>query len=66
MNDRLLTRTEVERCVGLGRSSIYRLMRMGKFPLPIKIGLRAVRWPASEIERWIADRPRATGERSVV
>ena len=62
MDDRLLRREEVESRVGLKRSSIYREMRAGRFPLPIKVGPRAVRWPASEIEAWLADRPRATGE----
>ena len=61
--DRLLRRPEVERRCQLGRSTIYRLMRVGQFPTPIKIGPRAVRWSEREIERWIADRPRATGER---
>ena len=62
MTDKLLTRAEVETRVGLKRSSIYREMRAGRFPLPLKIGERAVRWPASEIEDWLASRPRATGE----
>lgn len=59
--DSLLTRQEVEAMCRLSRSAIYRLMREGQFPCPIKIGARAVRWPQSEIESWIADRPRATG-----
>ena len=62
MIDRLLRREEVENRVGLKRSSIYREMRAGRFPLPLKIGPRAVRWPSSEIEAWLASRPRATGE----
>ena len=62
MDDRLLTRTEVERRVGLKRSALYRLMRADEFPLPLRIGPRAVRWPSSEIEEWLSSRPRATGE----
>ena len=62
MTDRLLSRQEVEKRVGLARSSIYRAMRLGLFPLPIKVGQRAVRWPSSEIEAWLSERPRATGE----
>ena len=38
MIDRLLRREEVENRVGLKRSSIYREMRAGRFPLPLKIG----------------------------
>ena len=63
MTTKLLTRQQIEEITGLTRSTIYRLMRSGQFPEPIRIGPRAVRWPQSEIESWIADRPRATGDR---
>ena len=63
-NDRFLTRYEVEARCRLGRSTIYRLMRAGQFPEPFQIGPRAVRWSAGEIETWLRERPRATGERS--
>lgn len=62
-NDILLTRRQVQARCGLSQSSIYRLMRQGLFPEPIRIGVRAVRWPASEIEAWLGARPRATGDR---
>ncbi len=60
--DRLLTRAEVESRVGLTKTTIYRLMREKRFPEPLKISTRAVRWSASEIEAWLVDRPRASGE----
>ena len=60
--DRLLRREEVETRCGIARTTIYRLMRAGQFPEPVKVGPRAVRWPASEIEDWVAGRSRATGE----
>lgn len=59
--DRLLRRAEVQSRCGIARTTIYRLMRSGLFPEPVKVGPRAVRWPASEIEEWLAGRPRATG-----
>ena len=59
--DRLLHRTEVERRVGIGTSTLYRMMRDGEFPEPLKIGARAVRWPESEIETWLGTLPRAKG-----
>ena len=65
-NNRLITRKEVELRCRIGRSSIYRLMRAGRFPLPIRIGLRAVRWRESEIDDFIATRPLASGEMSQV
>ena len=62
MTDKMLRREEVETRCGIARTTIYRLMRAGQFPEPVKVGPRAVRWPASEIEEWLAGRPRASGE----
>ena len=64
-NDRLLRREEVSARCSMSRSMVYRLMREGDFPEPIKIGERAVRWLESEVERWIASRPRAKGQSGV-
>ena len=61
--DRLLRLSEVRTRTALGRSTIYRKMRDGSFPEPLKIGSRAVRWRESEVEAWLAARPRATGDR---
>lgn len=60
--DRLLTRAQVELRTGLSRSSIYRAMREGTFPEPIKVTPRAVRWSQNELEEWLASLPRATGD----
>ena len=60
-NCELLRRQDVEAMCKIGRATIYRLMREGKFPEPILIGPRAVRWPLREIQDWIAGRPRARG-----
>ena len=60
--DRLLRLSEVQARTALGRSTIYRKMREGSFPQPLKIGARAVRWIESEIEAWRAACPRATGD----
>ena len=59
-NDRLLRRQEVEALCGIARSTIYRLMKEGRFPQPLKIGERAVRWSEAEIVGWLASLPRAT------
>ena len=58
----LLTRPQVEARCGLSTSSIYRFMRDGPFPEPIRVGRRAVRWHSSEIDEWLATRPRAAGD----
>lgn len=57
----LMTRAEVERLVGLTCSSIYRAMRAGTFPEPLRINAGVVRWRANEIQAWIDGRPRASG-----
>ena len=54
---RLLKRPEVEAIVGLGTSSRYRLMKAGKFPRPIRVGTRAVRWRGSDLAQWLDSRP---------
>jgi prophage regulatory protein len=53
--DRLLRRSDVENLVALRRSAIYALMQDGKFPKPLKVAGRAVRWRASDIATWIAE-----------
>ena len=58
----LLTRQQVEKIVGIKRSTIYKLMRQGSFPEPIRIGPGSVRWHKSELEDWINTQPKATGE----
>ena len=58
----MLTRREVEARCGIARTTIYRLMRSGLFPEPLRVGVRGVRWPQQEIEDWLAARPRATGD----
>ena len=60
--DVLLTRPEVERRTGLSRSTIYRKMRDGTFPVPLKASDRAVRWRESDIRAYVDSRPRSYGE----
>lgn len=57
--DPLITRREVEAECGIGRSTIYRMIEAGKFPRPLRIGARCVRWPRSQIEQWKASQPRS-------
>ena len=59
MIDRLMRLEEVLGYTGLSRSELYRQIQDGTFPRPVKVGKRAVRWRESEVEEWIAERPRA-------
>ncbi|WP_307732032.1 helix-turn-helix transcriptional regulator [Massilia antarctica] len=38
---------------GISKSEIYRRIKIGAFPPPIKLGARAVAWRESAIEVWI-------------
>ena len=58
----LLRREEVEQRFGVSRSWIYCEMRAGRFPEPVRIGKRAVRWKAVDLDEWAAGRPVAHGE----
>lgn len=37
---------------GLSTTEIYRRIKNGTFPRPLKLGARAVGWQASSIEEW--------------
>ena len=57
----LLTGQTVQKMIGVSRVTLWRLSKAGEFPQAIRVGTRAVRWRADEIEAWISSRPRATG-----
>ena len=51
---------DVEKFTGLSRASIYRLMREGKFPRPVRLAERAVAWTIDDLEIWAENRPTAS------
>lgn len=55
-NRRLIRRKEVQNKTGLGASSIYAMMKQGKFPKSIILSERRVAWLESDIDQWIAER----------
>jgi prophage regulatory protein len=50
----IIRRNEVESRTGLCRSTIYQRIKEGKFPPPIRVGTRSVRWVVSDIDNWVA------------
>jgi len=58
---RILRRAEVETKTGFKRAHIYALMRAGKFPQAMRLGVRAVGWDCAEIDQWIIDRLKERG-----
>lgn len=40
--------------VGLSKSQIYRLIRTGEFPPPVRLGANSVAWPTERVNAWIS------------
>ena len=59
--ERLLRRQEVQQLLGLSKSTLYELMADDRFPRPVRIAARAVRWRASDIAAWQRALPVAGG-----
>ena len=53
---RLLRMPEVLERTGVSKATIYRLIKAGKFPKPVGLGVRAVGWDAHAIDEWIEAR----------
>lgn len=47
---------DVMRMIGLSKPSIYRMIQQGSFPRSVPLGVAAVGWIRSDVERWIAER----------
>ena len=60
--ERLLSIKQITAETGISRSTIYRLLRNGTFPTPIRLGKRGMRWLESEIKAWLRKRKDADGE----
>ena len=50
------TRQQLEKLFKVSPATIYRWIKEGRFPKPIHLGANMVRWKASDIEVWIAER----------
>ena len=54
--DSFLKVEQVMKVTSLSKATIYRFVREGNFPRPLKLGRRSSSWAASEITEWIASR----------
>lgn len=52
LDDRLLPIDAVMQIAGLGKTTIYGLMRKGKFPMACKPGGLSSRWSEREVNEW--------------
>ena len=53
--DRLLKLSEVEAVAGIRKSTIYSLMKEGRFPKSVQVTARCVVWPESRVLQWVQE-----------
>jgi predicted DNA-binding transcriptional regulator AlpA len=62
LSSRLIFKSELLRLIGVSYGSIFSWMRAGKFPLAIEVGPGGrsckIAWIRTEVEEWLATRPR--------
>ncbi|WP_436130558.1 helix-turn-helix transcriptional regulator [Acidovorax sp. LjRoot38] len=54
--DRLLRIGEVESVTSCKKSTIYQMMREGRFPKSLRLSSRFVVWPETAVLQWVQDR----------
>lgn len=54
--DRLVRLPGVEELTGCKKSTIYELMRAGKFPKSVRVNARMVAWSETAVLQWVQDR----------
>lgn len=59
--DRLLRLPDVEAATGCKKSTIYKLMKEGKFPACVRITARMSAWPESAVLQWVQERIKEGG-----
>lgn len=57
----LLSIREVAEASGISKPTIYRRMKAGDFPRPVKLSPNRVAWYESEILAWLESRPVSEG-----
>lgn len=54
--DRLIRLPEVESATGCKKSTIYKLLKDGSFPRPVRLSSRMVAWSEVAVQRWVQGR----------
>ncbi|MBS0994724.1 helix-turn-helix transcriptional regulator [Gluconobacter cerinus] len=55
--EQLLTAQEVADKLRTTPSNLYRKIKAGKFPAPIQLSIRCVRWRESDVVEWLNNLP---------
>lgn len=53
---RMLRIKHVSERTGMSRASIYRMMKTGEFPQPVKLTDHLSAWPEPEVDEWLRER----------
>lgn len=48
--------TQLAKHLGIGRATIWRWIKEGRFPPPVRFSENCVRWASDDIDKWLADR----------
>lgn len=56
MPNEILRLPKVLHLIGMSRSWLYDEMASGRFPAPVKLGIRAIGWRRADIEDWLERR----------
>jgi predicted DNA-binding transcriptional regulator AlpA len=56
MHDRILRLPDVLHIVGIGRTTLYEMMKAGTFPAPLHLSVRTRGWRLSAIEAFLASK----------
>lgn len=62
VSPQVLRINQVTASIGLSRATIYRLVKLKKFPAPIRIGVAAIGWTNQSIINFIAERDNASAK----
>jgi prophage regulatory protein len=63
MNSEFIRLPQVLYLTGLGKTSIYKLMKNNAFPKPTSFGARRIAWKRSHIQNWIESKIQARQSR---
>ena len=58
----LIPLPELIKRLSTSKTSIYRMIKAGQFPRPLRLGPRAVRWREDEVMQWVETRKRGGSE----
>ncbi len=56
MESRILRCPEVCHRTGMSKATVYRLVKAGQFPKPVKLTARLRGWISGDVQEWISNR----------